>query len=308
MSKIQAKAKGIIPPVPTILDRQGQFDPQGMGILIDSLIEGGVHGLFFLGTAGEFAMFAAEEREAIAEFCIRHTAGRLPVWIGTGSNTTGEAIRLTQHAASKGADGVVVINPYYYKLSEDALYSHYASILESSDLPLMLYNFPALTGQDLSPAFVSRLAARYPAVSGIKETVDQLSHIRQMILEVKAVNPSFSVFCGFDEYLLPTLAAGGDGAIAASANFAPQLLLGVYNSFQAQQFPEMLEYHQRIIQIPGLYALDQPFVTPIKEAIRMAGVPVSTACLPPAGPWNEEKAGQLQEILTQAGVRPIHKQ
>lgn len=293
---------GIIPPVPTILDSSGKFDHAGMRLLIDSLVTGGVHGLFFLGTAGEFSLFNTEQREEIAKCCIEYTGGRLPVWIGTGSNTAAETIRLTRHAADHGADGVVVINPYYYKLSEETLFGHYAAVLEAVDIPLMLYNFPALTGQDLSPAFVSRLAVKYPNVTGIKETVDQLSHIRQMILQVKAVNPDFSVFCGFDEYLLATLAAGGDGAIAASANFAPQLMLGVYNSFRNGDLAGVLEFHQSIIEIPPLYSIDEPFIPSIKEAIRLAGVPVSTFSVAPSSLWNADKEMKLNQIFTRAGI------
>lgn len=293
---------GIIPPVPTILNKMQKFDRDGMQLLINSLIDKGVHGLFFLGTAGEFNQFNAEEREEIAEFCIRCTDGRLPVWIGTGSNTTAEAIRLTRHAARSGATGVVVINPYYCKLSEESLFAHYAAIAEASDLPLMLYNFPALTGQDLSPAFVRRLAERYPHVVGIKETVDQLSHIRQMILLVKEVNPAFAVFCGFDEYLLPTLAAGGAGAIAASANFAPQLMLGLYKSYQNNDLSEVLEYHRKLIQIPPLYALDEPFIPTIKEAVRLAGLSVPTFSHAPANLWNDGKEQQLKRIFDKAGI------
>ncbi|WP_019909509.1 dihydrodipicolinate synthase family protein [Paenibacillus sp. HW567] len=304
MNLIHANA-GIIPPVPTILDEKRKFDRTGMQTLIDSLIEKGVHSLFFLGTAGEFSQFSAEEREEIAEFCIDYTGGRLPVWIGTGSNTTSEAIRLTQHACESGATGVIVINPYYCKLGEEALFSHYSAIAEASELPLMLYNFPALTGQDLSPAFVSRLAARYSRVVGIKETVDQLSHIRQMILQVKEINPTFAVFCGFDEYLLPTLAAGGAGAIAASANFAPQLLLGVYNGFQNNDCAAMLEYHRRVIEIPPLYGLDEPFISSVKEAVRLSGIPVGTFSLPPSSPWSEEKEQQLQRIFNRAGIASV---
>ncbi|MBW4084294.1 dihydrodipicolinate synthase family protein [Paenibacillus sp. S150] len=301
MNIVQADA-GIIPPVPTILNENRKLDRAGMQLLIDSLITQGVHALFFLGTAGEFNQFDAAEREEIAEFCIAYTDGRLPVWVGTGSNTTSEAIRLTQHAARSGAAGAVAINPYYCKLSEDSLFTHYASIAEASELPLMLYNFPALTGQDLSPAFVSRLAARYPRVVGIKETVDQLSHIRQMILQVKEVNPAFAVYCGFDEYLLPTLASGGAGAIAASANFAPQLMLGLYRGFQNNQLAEVLEYHRKLIQIPPLYALDDPFIPAIKEAVRLAGVPVPTFSHTPANPWNDLKERQLKHIFSRAGI------
>lgn len=301
MKSIQSIA-GVIPPVPTILNENRKLDRAGMKLLIDSLIDKGVHGLFFLGTAGEFNQFDAAEREEIAEFCIECTAGRLPVWIGTGSSTTSEAIRLTRHAARSGATGVVVINPYYCKLSEDSLFAHYAAIAEATELPLMLYNFPALTGQDLSPAFVRRLAASYAHVCGIKETVDQLSHIRQMILLVREVHPDFAVFCGFDEYLLPTLAAGGAGAIAASANFAPQLMLGLYKSYQKNDLPEVLEHHRKLIQIPPLYALDEPFIPTIKEAVRLSGLALPTFSHSPGNPWNDGKEQQLKRIFDSAGI------
>lgn len=293
---------GIIPPVPTIFDNGGQFDEGGMKLLIDTLIAKGVHGLFFLGTAGEFSLLSAGQREEIADFCISCTGGRLPVWIGTGSCSTSESVRLTRHAAAAGAEGVVVINPYYAKLSEETLFAHYASVIEASDIPVMLYNFPALTGQDLSPAFVSRLAARYPSVAGIKETVDQLSHIRQMIRSVGEVRPGFSVFCGFDEYLLPTLAAGGAGAIAASANFAPELLLGVYESFRKEDLNGLLAFQRRINEIPPLYGLDEPFVPAIKEAVRLSGTPVSTSCLSPSSGWNDDKERLLTGTLQRCGA------
>lgn len=293
---------GIIPPVPTILNENRKLDRPGMKLLIDSLIDKGVHGLFFLGTAGEFNQFDAGEREEVAEFCIECTSGRLPVWIGTGSSTTSEAIRLTRHAARSGATGVVVINPYYCKLSDNSLFAHYAAIAEASELPMMLYNFPALTGQDLSPDFVRRLVTSYTHVCGIKETVDQLSHIRQMILLVREANPDFAVFCGFDEYLLPTLAAGGAGAIAASANFAPQLMLGLYKSYQNNDLPEVLEYHKKLIQIPPLYALDEPFIPTIKEAVRLSGLALPTFSHPPGNPWNDGKEQQLKQIFDNAGI------
>lgn len=296
---------GIIPPVPTLFNSQGRFDSVQMGMLIDHLVSTGIHGLFFLGTAGEFAQLTAEQREEVAEFCINHTNGRLPVWIGTGSNTTTEAVRLTKHAVLSGADGVVVINPYYNALSDEALFRHYGTILENCEKPLMLYNFPALTGQDLSPSLVRRLAASYPGVAGIKETVDQLSHIREMVQQVKEVNPDFAVFCGFDEYLLATLACGGAGAIAASANFAPELLLGIYHSFQEGNFTELMNYQRRIIEIPPLYALDKPFITAIKEAIRLSGLAISTFSQPPAVYWDDEKERQLLELLRKAQIPTI---
>ena len=250
--KLSRPNAGVFPPVPTILDAEGKFDRAGMKLLIDRLIEQGVHGMLFLGTAGEFTLFTAEQREEIAEACLEYTNGRIPAWIGTGSTTVAETL--------------------------------------------------PLTGQDLAPAFVARLAAHYPNVLGIKDTVDQLSHIRQMIMQVKAVSPDFSVFCGFDEYLLPTLAAGGDGAIAASANFAPELMLGVYDSFKQGDLAGVLAFQKRLIEIPALYAIDDPFVASIKEAVRLSGLPVSTFSLASPGVWSAEHEDRLKQIFSRAGI------
>ncbi|MBC8079891.1 MAG: dihydrodipicolinate synthase family protein [Gorillibacterium sp.] len=302
MSSHTINKPGVIPPVPTLFDSEGNFDRNRMSTLIDYLISKGVHAMLFLGTIGEFSQMDVSQRMQIAEFCITHTRNRVPVWIGTGSNSTLEAIQLTKHAEQNGADGVIIINPYYIKLGEKTLFQHYADILEQSGLPVFLYNFPALTGQDLSPEFVRSLAARYPQVVGIKDTVDQLSHIREMIQQVKEVRPDFAVYAGFDEYLLATLAAGGDGAIAASASFAPELMLGVYNGFRNGDLAGMLAFHHRLLSIPKIYPLVSPFIKAVKEAIQLTAVPISTYCLAPAAPWEEDKALHLREILTEANL------
>ena len=123
--------QGVIPPVPTIFDANEQFDPQGMGRLIDRLLASEVNGFLFLGSAGEFATLPHEQRKAIAEFCVKRVAGKKPSIIGAASCATREAIDLTQHAGRIGASAVMVVNPYYAKLSEERLYRHYRQIAEN---------------------------------------------------------------------------------------------------------------------------------------------------------------------------------
>lgn len=139
---------GIIPPVSTIFTADGQLDKPGTAALIDDLIKAGVDGLFFLGSGGEFSQLGAEERKAIARFAIDHVDRRVPVLIGTGGTNARETIELSQHAQQAGADGIVVINPYYWKVSEANLIRYFEQVADSVTLPVMLYNFPALTGQD----------------------------------------------------------------------------------------------------------------------------------------------------------------
>ncbi|MFV8830267.1 dihydrodipicolinate synthase family protein [Alkalihalobacterium sp. APHAB7] len=298
----EVRFKGIIPPVSTIFTNEGKLDEIGMGKLIDYLIQSNVDGLFFLGTGGEFSQMTMEERKEVAQFAVDYVGGRVPVLIGTGSSSTREVIELSLHSKEVGADGVIVINPYYWPLSDEHLFQHYAEIAKSVDLPIFLYNFPGLTGQDLSPDFVLRLVNEYSHVVGIKETVDTAGHIREMVLKVKGKHPHFSVLCGFDDHLLNTLALGGDGVISASGNFAPELTVGIYTAFQNNDMKTAVEFHQRLAHIPLMYKLDSPFVNVIKEAIQMTGQDISTYVLPPARSLSDEKKHELKVILQKAGL------
>lgn len=290
---------GIIPPVSTIFTAEGQLDRQGTAALIDDLIAAGVDGLFFLGSGGEFSQLNVGERKAIAAFVIDHVDRRVPVLIGTGGTNTRETVELSQHAQQSGADGIVVINPYYWKVSEQNLLRYFQEVADCVSLPVILYNFPALTGQDLTPALVKMLADSRRNIVGIKDTIDSIAHLRSMILTVKATHPHFSVLCGYDDHLFNTLLLGGDGAISASSNFAPQLSVKLLQAFRDGELAQAAHYHQTLLQIPQMYQLDTPFVNVIKEAIVLCGRPVSTYVLPPAGPLDEAHKSQLHALLQQ---------
>lgn len=293
---------GVIPPVPTILDDKGQFDPEGMGILIERLIDSAVNGFLFLGSAGEFANFSQEQRKAIAEFCVEKVNGRKPVIIGTASCSTAEAIALTQHAADIGADAVMIVNPYYALMSDERLYNHYKSIADAVAIPQLLYNFPALTGQNLSVELIGRLADSCANIVGIKDTVDCMSHIRQVITEVKGRHPNFLVFCGFDEYALDTLLLGGDGVIPATSNFAPEITCGIYQAFLDKDMVAVQALLRRLAVLSKIYTLEVPFTGLIKEAIRLTGSSISAAVSAPATPPSPEMKRHLIALLREANI------
>ena len=296
--------RGVIPPVPTIVDADGRFDRDGMGILIDHLLASAVNGFLFLGSAGEFAQLATPQRKEIAEFCVGRVAGRRPVIIGTASCATSEVIELNRHSGEIGADAVMVVNPYYSLLSDERIYTHYRQIAEASKLPVLLYNFPALTGQDLSVELVQRIAGDCPNIVGIKDTVDCMSHIRRLILEVKGMRPDFLVFCGFDEYMLDTLLLGGDGVIPATSNFAPAITCGIYHAFSTGDFTTIQTQLRRLAILSKIYSIDKPFTGLIKEALRLTGLNVSAHVVAPATMPDAALCGRLVEILEEAGVLP----
>lgn len=291
------KFHGIIPPVPTILFKEGQIDEKGMGNLIDFLIHSKVDGLFFLGSGGEFGQMPVELRKEVVEFTIRYVNGRVPVLIGTGTPSTNETISLSLHAKSMGADGVVVINPYYYKLTEESLFQHYSEIAENVDLPIILYNYPELTGQDLAPDFVLRLVNKYPNIVGIKDTVLAVGHTRELIQTIKSEHPDFAVFSGYDEHLLNTLSLGGDGSIPLTSSFAPEISVGIYQSFKEGDYAQAIDLHQQLASLLPLYKLDSPFMNVVKEAIRLRGIEISTDVLAPVRSLSPEKKEQVYSIL-----------
>ncbi|MGE4470764.1 MAG: dihydrodipicolinate synthase family protein [Desulfovibrio sp.] len=293
--------KGIIPPVPTIFNAEGEFDSDGMGVLIERLVASDVDGLLFLGSAGEFSQMTNVQRRQVAEFCVKRVAGRKPVIIGTGACGTAEVIELSEHAAAVGADAVIVVNPYYSPMSEERLYRHYRRISESIELPLLMYNFPALTGQELTPALVKRIAMDCPNVIGIKDTVDCISHIRDLILQVKGARPDFRIICGYDEYLFTTLALGGDGAIPGTANFAPEITCGIYKAFQNNDMETLTGLLPRLGILAQLYSLDVPFSWLLKEAVRVTGSDIPTGVAAPATEPGKEIQERFRKILKQAG-------
>lgn len=296
------KFRGIIPPVSSTFDNDGNIDKTAMKAVADFLIEKGVDGLFYLGTGGEFSQMNTSQRMALAEAAVATVDKRVPVLIGVGSPSTDEAVKLAQHAEVCGADAIVAINPYYWKVAPRNLDDYYQRIARSVKLPVIIYNFPDLTGQDLTPETVKRLVLQNDNIVGIKDTIDSVGHLRTMINTVKAVRPDFSVFCGYDDHLLNTLLLGGDGSITASANFAPELSIGIYRAWQEDDLATAATLNKKLLQLPSIYALETPFVSLIKYAMQCVGLPVNMYCLPPILEASTEAKEKVRALLSSQGI------
>lgn len=296
------KFRGIFPPVPTIVNAQGEFDAEGMARLIEHVIASGANGMLILGSGGEFSHLSTTDRKRIAEFCLQQVNHRVPVLIGIACAGTTETIELGLHAQQHGADGLLVVNPYYAKLSEEARFTHYKRVAEALDTPVFLYNFPELTGQDIGIEVITRLAREVPNIVGIKDTIDNISHTREIINRVHAFRPDFIIFSGYDEYMLDTLLLGGHGGIPATFNFAPQITRGIYEAFLAKDMNTAQALQQQLAKLSPLYALEQPFFGVIKTAIKLSGLDISTAVVPPALPLNDEKTAQVKNILARISL------
>ncbi|WP_330982777.1 MULTISPECIES: dihydrodipicolinate synthase family protein [Enterobacterales] len=296
------KFKGIFPPVPSIVDSTGQLDRQGMARMLDKVIEDGAHGMLILGSGGEFCHMTHKMRLEVAEFALGHVAGRVPVMVGIAAPGTQETIEYGVHAGQHGADAVLVVNPYYATLNADFIYDHYRTVAESLKTPVLLYNFPALTGQDIGLDVIERLACTVPNIIGIKDTIDNISHTREIINRVHAFRRDFIIFSGFDEYLLDTLILGGHGGIPATFNIAPQITGGIYQAFVDKDYDTAFEKQRVLAKLSSLYAVESPFFGVIKECIKATGTDISTEVIAPTKKLSPEKTELAKSILKSANI------
>lgn len=296
------KFKGVFPPVPTIVTHEGQLDRAGMGAMLDKVINDGAHGVLVLGSGGEFCHMTHQMRLDVTEFALNYVDGRVPVMIGIAAPGTRETIEYGFHAQQHGADAVLVVNPYYALLNADYIYQHYRTVAESLKTPVMLYNFPALTGQDIGLDVIERLARDVPNIVGIKDTIDNISHTREVINRVHAFRRDFIVFSGYDEYMLDTLILGGNGGIPATFNIAPEITGGIYKAFMEKDYEEAFKKQRVLAKLSSLYAIETPFFGVIKECIKATGMNISTEVIAPTLKLSAEKVEQARSILRTADV------
>ena len=288
--------KGIIPAMVTPVTPQGKINVEALRKLTNYLIKGGVHGLFPIGSQGEFYALTFEEKKRVIEVVIEETGGRVPVYAGTGAVTTREAVALTQMAEAAGANAVSVITPYFIRPNESELFDFYGAIATSTRLPILLYNNPARTGVNLSTDFVVR-ASKIDNVVGIKDSSGDLTHTAEYI---RRTDRTFSVLVGRDTLIYGTLCYGGKGAIAATANVAPRLLVEIYEAFQSGDLKRSLDAQFRLAPLRLAFDLGT-FPVVIKEALNLIGIDAGVG-IPPVGGISPKAKEDLREILDNMGL------
>jgi 4-hydroxy-tetrahydrodipicolinate synthase len=299
--------EGLMPAMVTPFDEQGEIDLAATEAVIERSLEAGVSGISPLGSTGEAAHLTFDERRRFAKEVVRIVGGRAPLVVGVGSSGTREAVELARHAQEAGADAALVVSPFYWKVGEEALFEHFATVARSVEIPVMLYNLPMLTGIDLSPALVARLAEEYPNVVGIKDTVTEYGHVVGVLREVKPARPDFSVLAGWEDLILPSLLAGADGSICALANVAPKLFVDLVRSARDGDLATAAELHRRVLSLTALGAHSDTPVGPIKLAMKRLGVPISPAVRGPALPAPPTAEESIEAVLEEAGLLTVSR-
>jgi 4-hydroxy-tetrahydrodipicolinate synthase len=269
---------GLMPAMVTPFDERGEVDLGATEAVVERFIEAGVDGISPLGSTGEASHLASEERERFIEEVTRIVRGRVPLVVGVGAAGTREAIELARHAEGVGVDAVLIVSPFYWKVGEEALFRHFAEVAESVDIPVLVYNLPMLTGIDLSPSLITRIAAECPSVTGLKDTVTEYRHTVGVLREVKRVRADFSGLSGWEDLILPCLLAGADGSICAFANVAPEVFVDLVHSARASDLERAAELHRRVLSLVTLGGYSDPPISAIELAMNKLAAPSPQRC------------------------------
>ena len=278
------KGAGVAIVTPFTQDDKVNFEE--LGKMIDFQIAGGTDAIIICGTTGESSTLTHEEHDECIKFAVEHTAGRVPVIAGTGSNSTAEAIRLSTHAQNNGADALLLVTPYYNKATQKGLIQHYTAIANSVDLPIILYNVPSRTGVNILPQTAVTLAKNVKNIVAVKEASGNISQVAEL---AALADGCIDIYSGNDDQVVPLLSLGGVGVISVLSNVMPKLTHDMVMSYLNGDVKLSRQLQLSVMNLnKALFCEVNPI--PVKEALNMMG-------------WN---AGAARSPLCE--MEPQHKE
>ncbi len=275
--------------------KDGKPNEKKLGEQVEFHIENGTDGIVPCGTTGESATMTHEEHQRVTEAVIEAANGRISILAGTGSNNTEEALTLTKHAKAAGADGALLVSPYYNKPTQEGIFQHYKKINDEIDFPLVLYNVPGRTSSNILPETTSRLSVLSHIV-GIKEASGDLNQISTVVLKSSS---DFAVISGDDMLTLPILSVGGSGIISVVANIAPKEVADMVRHWENGKFDEALKLHKKLLSLSqAMFFETSP--GPVKTAMNLLGMDAGELRLP-LYRMSEDNLNKLKAAMREFG-------
>jgi 4-hydroxy-tetrahydrodipicolinate synthase len=291
------KFRGAYVAIVTPFTKDGKVDEKGLKDLVEFQIKNGTHGIVPCGTTGESATLTHEEHHRVVELTIKTVKGRVPVLAGTGSNSTSESIELTRAAKKAGADGALMITPYYNKPTQEGLFQHFKAVAEAVDIPIILYNVPSRTSVNMLPETVAR-CAKIKNIVGVKEATADLNQISQVI---RLCPKNFAVLSGDDFTSMATVAIGGAGVISVTSNVAPKDMAAMMDAALAGDFVKARKLHYKLFPLMGAMFIETN-PTPAKTALALMGKIKNSAPRLPLYKMSEASTEKLRKVLADCGL------
>jgi len=275
--------------------RDGQVDFETLDELIEFQLEGGIDGIVPVGTTGECPTLSHDEHKKVIERVVKTVAGQVPVIAGAGSNSTAEAIELTEFSKKVGADATLQVDPYYNKPSQEGFYQHFKAIAEEIDLPIILYDIPGRCGAGMTVDTIVRLS-EIENIVGIKDATGQMDHVSEI-----ATRCDLTILSGDDSMTLPIAAVGGKGVISVVANIAPADVKALTDAILEGDFATALKWHKKLFALSrGMLSLASNPI-PVKAAMAMLNMAPEEMRLPLV-PMEESKKAVLRKTLQEYGL------
>lgn len=292
--------RGVLVALATPFAADGSVDESRLRALVDRTIDGGVHGVVACGSTGEFSALTGDERRLVVETVVDQAAHRVPVVAQTGSTSTAEAITLSRHAQSVGADVIMPVAPYYEPLSLAETTNYLRRVAGSVEIPVMLYNLPGATGVDLSPDVVATLAREVENIRYIKNTSSDMAQAAQLIHHYGDL---VGTFLGWDSLILSSLVSGAAGVMAGTANVVPAEIVAVYDAVQAGDLQTARQAWSRVYPLLDA-ALSVNYVAAVKLALDAAGFPAGPT-REPVLPLDGADAARITELAAAFRRQPV---
>jgi 4-hydroxy-tetrahydrodipicolinate synthase len=290
------KVKGSITPVVTPFNSREDLDEEALKRIVDYLIKGGSNALFAAGTAGAFYLLTPEERKRVTDIVIHQSAGRVPVFAGTGGITVRENLDIARHAKDVGADAVVILTPYYVKVNDEELFQYFTAFASAVDMEVILYNNPARAGNNISPALLERTVNENSNVIAIKDSSGDLVQYGEYKMRV---GKKISLVSGKDELMLASLTMGGDGVVSAVSNVVPDLVSKILALFEMGDIRKAQEIQNRLSVLKKSFD-GAAYPAPILSALTLLGIDAGKPRLPVL-PLKKEQTEKIRQALTSIG-------
>ncbi|MCY7008480.1 dihydrodipicolinate synthase family protein [Fusobacterium simiae] len=288
--------KGVFPPVITVFKKDGSIDLQATKKHMDYLINSGVNGLAYFGTTGEFFSLSLKEKKEYVDEILKYNNKRTKILVGVGSTNKDEVMEFIEYLKGKDIAAILLINPYFSIYDETEVEAYYNYVAQNTNLKIIIYNFPQLTGFNFPVSLVEKLVKNNTNIVGIKDTVTDQTHLIDM-LNIKELKEDFIVYCAFESQSLGALASGAEGFINATANFIPEVTVGLWKAYKEKNFEQCCMYYRKMCQAMEIYKLSTPLLLACKKAVYENILGYDGYEKLPALPLDNKKIEKLKSIL-----------
>lgn len=293
-----------ITPAVTVFDQRGRLDVEGNFQLYD-FIKNSVSGFVVMGSTGEFFSLEMKTCRQIIHMAAQFPRRDIRVWAGASRMNIDESVALANYAQECGLDGVMIMSPWYFPLTDEGVYTFYRQVARRTQAKIFIYNFPQRTGYTVSPDVCLKLAREFPHIAGLKDTIPDTDHTSQIIAQVKSELPYFEVYAGYDNNFAHNVLSGGNGCIGGLSNICPEIFRDWMHAFRDNDLSKITLHQQKVDGLMAIYRVNDPFIPACKKALQLRGIIRYDNCAPPFNAISSRQTESIKKILSRAGIE-IH--